>query len=87
MEQLTEKSDIGSNLIGQFGVGFYSSFMVGQKVEVFTRSHKPDATGFKWTSDGWVPTPFVTPTKIYVYAQKQQQQLNPVIELFVESKV
>ncbi|XP_064609225.1 LOW QUALITY PROTEIN: heat shock protein 75 kDa, mitochondrial-like [Liolophura sinensis] len=52
VEQLTEKSDIGSNLIGQFGVGFYSSFMVGQKVEVFTRSHKPDATGFKWTSDG-----------------------------------
>ncbi len=40
------------NLIGQFGVGFYSAFMVATKVEVFTRSHQPDETGWLWTSDG-----------------------------------
>jgi molecular chaperone HtpG len=38
------------NLIGQFGVGFYSSFMVADKVEVITRS--PKSEGFRWVSDG-----------------------------------
>jgi molecular chaperone HtpG len=40
-----------SNLIGQFGVGFYSVFMVADKVEVFSRKAGEDKT-FKWTSDG-----------------------------------
>jgi TNF receptor-associated protein 1 len=39
-------------LIGQFGVGFYSSFMVGTKVTVLTRSYQPEETGWIWTSDG-----------------------------------
>ena len=37
-----------------FGVGFYSAFMVGDKVEVFTKTHEPDAQARHWTSDGWV---------------------------------
>ncbi len=41
-----------SSLIGQFGVGFYSAFMVGDKVEVFTRSWQPDGENLVWTSDG-----------------------------------
>ena len=45
-----EKSAV--NLIGQFGVGFYSAFMVATKVEVHTRSHQPDEPGWLWTSDG-----------------------------------
>jgi molecular chaperone HtpG len=40
------------NLIGQFGVGFYSAFMVAEKVTVFTRSYQPDESGWIWTSDG-----------------------------------
>lgn len=40
------------SLIGQFGVGFYSAFMVASRVEVFTRSHQPDSTGWHWISDG-----------------------------------
>ena len=43
---------MGSNLIGQFGVGFYSTFMVGDKVEVFTKSSQPGAESLKWLSDG-----------------------------------
>ena len=39
------------NLIGQFGVGFYSSFMVASKVEVFTRRAGDDA-GWHWESKG-----------------------------------
>ncbi len=40
-----------SNLIGQFGVGFYSAFMVADHVEVVTRKAGED-TAWKWTSDG-----------------------------------
>ena len=40
-----------SNLIGQFGVGFYSAFMVADKVEVVSRK-AGEAEAWKWTSDG-----------------------------------
>jgi molecular chaperone HtpG len=39
------------SLIGQFGVGFYSAFMLAEKVEVVTRSYR-EATGWRWESDG-----------------------------------
>lgn len=40
------------SIIGQFGVGFYSTFMVADKVDVYTRSFSPDSKGYLWTSDG-----------------------------------
>lgn len=40
------------SLIGQFGVGFYSSFMVADKVTLYTRSFRPDSESWIWTSDG-----------------------------------
>jgi len=39
------------NLIGQFGVGFYSAYLVADKVEVVTKSMQPDSPQLKWTSD------------------------------------
>ncbi|KAI8343130.1 Hsp90 protein-domain-containing protein [Chlamydoabsidia padenii] len=40
------------NIIGQFGVGFYSTFMVGDRIKVYTRSAKPGSKGYCWTTDG-----------------------------------
>lgn len=40
-----------ANIIGHFGLGFYSSFMVSDRVEIFSKSHK-DASGVYWSCDG-----------------------------------
>ena len=39
-------------IIGHFGLGFYSAFMVAKKVEIVTRSYREDAKAVKWTCDG-----------------------------------
>ena len=41
-----------ANIIGHFGLGFYSSFMVSSKVEVITKSHKENAVPVRWECDG-----------------------------------
>ncbi|MDP3665961.1 MAG: ATP-binding protein, partial [Sediminibacterium sp.] len=40
-----------ANIIGHFGLGFYSSFMVSDKVEIFSKSHK-ESSGVYWSCDG-----------------------------------
>ena len=51
-EEFLEKyKDMGENLIGHFGLGFYSAFMVADKVEIETKSHK-DAPAMHWVCDG-----------------------------------
>lgn len=51
LEKLSGDSRKDSNLIGQFGVGFYSSFMVADKVDVITRKAGEEAA-WRWSSDG-----------------------------------
>lgn len=51
VEHLTGDARKDSSLIGQFGVGFYSSYMVADKVEVITRKAGEDS-GYRWISDG-----------------------------------
>ena len=41
-----------ANIIGHFGLGFYSSFMVSDKVEIISKSYKEDAKPVKWECDG-----------------------------------
>ena len=45
------KNDAAS-IIGHFGLGFYSSFMVSKKVEIVTRSYHEDAVAMKWSCEG-----------------------------------
>ncbi len=52
LQSLESGASAAGNVIGKFGVGFYSVFMVADKVDVFTRSWQPDGTGLKWSSDG-----------------------------------
>ena len=49
---LDKYKDVANAIIGHFGLGFYSSFMVSDKVEVETKSWQNDAKAVKWTCDG-----------------------------------
>ena len=49
---LEKYKDNANNIIGHFGLGFYSSFMVAKKVEIITKSYKEGAKAVKWSCDG-----------------------------------
>jgi molecular chaperone HtpG len=51
-EFVNKYKDKTEGIIGHFGLGFYSAFMVSQKVEIITRSQKPNSEAVKWTCDG-----------------------------------
>ena len=44
--------DAKNSIIGHFGLGFYSSFMVSKEVEIITKSQKPNSKAVKWICDG-----------------------------------
>lgn len=52
LQQAGKEGTAKAELIGQFGVGFYSAFMVADEVKVYTHSWQPDAESLVWTSDG-----------------------------------
>jgi molecular chaperone HtpG len=49
---LEKYKDNANNIIGHFGLGFYSSFMVSNKVEIITKSYRDGAKAVKWSCDG-----------------------------------
>lgn len=51
-EEFLEKYKDDAQIIGHFGLGFYSAFMVADKVEVVTKSHKEGSDAVKWTCEG-----------------------------------
>ncbi len=61
VEKFKDKDDV-KDIIGKFGLGFYSSFMVSDKVEIITKSHQEGAEAARWECDG--STEFkIAPTK------------------------
>ncbi len=49
---LEKYKENANNIIGHFGLGFYSAFMVSKKVEIITRSYREGAKAVKWSCDG-----------------------------------
>ena len=52
LKQLSENKDAINNIIGRFGIGFYSVFMVAKEVVIKTKSYKKDEVAVEWKSDG-----------------------------------
>ncbi|KAJ2723358.1 hypothetical protein GGI07_002711 [Coemansia sp. Benny D115] len=52
MQESGNTKDMANTIVGQFGVGFYSAFMIGDKITVYTRSATPGSEGYCWESDG-----------------------------------
>jgi molecular chaperone HtpG len=52
LKKVTEEQESPENIIGRFGVGFYSVFMVANQVQVTTKSADPESPTMVWTSDG-----------------------------------
>ncbi len=54
LEAMKDKPDDGgiSDIIGQFGVGFYSAFMVAEQVDVVSRSYRPEDEAVRWSATG-----------------------------------
>ncbi len=68
-----------NNIIGHFGLGFYSSFMVSEKVEVITKSFKDAAQAVRWECDG-------SPEFILEPVEKEQRGTDIVLHINEESK-
>jgi len=68
-----------NNIIGKFGLGFYSAFMVSDKVEIFTKSFREDTTAVRWECDG-------SPEYLLEETDKADRGTEIVLHLNEESK-
>lgn len=76
IKRLTESENADKmNLIGQFGVGFYSSFMAADEIHVHTRSYKKGSKGYLWKSKG---------DNNYTIEEKGKKHRGTRIELFLK---
>ncbi|MCX6329170.1 MAG: ATP-binding protein, partial [Bacteroidia bacterium] len=76
---LDKYKDQANSIIGHFGLGFYSSFMVSDKVEVITKSWQDDAKPVKWTCDG-------NPEFTIEDADKKERGTDVILHLDKDSK-
>ena len=78
LKEAKEKQDL--NIIGQFGVGFYSAFMVASKIEVLTKTY--NGQGYLFTSDGQESYTIeekdkeTTGTEITIYLKKSSKEVD-----------
>ena len=74
LEKYKQENDA---IIGHFGLGFYSSFMVAERVELLTRSARPDAEAVRWSCDG-------SPNFSLSAAEKEQPGTDVILHLMEE---
>ncbi len=79
-EEFLEKYKKDANaIIGHFGLGFYSSFMVAKKVEIVTRSYREDAKAVRWTCEG-------TPEYTLTETEKEDRGTDIILHIDKDSK-
>ena len=79
-EEFVEKyKNDAAAIIGHFGLGFYSSFMVSKKVEIVTKSYKEGAQAMKWSCDG-------TPTYTLEETEKEDRGTDIILYIDDENK-
>lgn len=78
-EFLAKYKDNGAAIIGHFGLGFYSAFMVSDKVEILTKSYKEGAKAVRWTCEG-------NPEYTMEEAEKAERGTDIILHLNEEEK-
>lgn len=79
-EDFLEKyKDTAASIIGHFGLGFYSAFMVAEKVEIRTRSYQENAQAVKWVCDG-------SPNYTMEYTEKENRGTEIILHIDEESR-
>ena len=73
------KNNDAAAIIGHFGLGFYSSFMVSKKVEIITKSYQEGAQAMKWSCDG-------TPTYTMEECEKEDRGTDIILYIDDENK-
>ena len=87
MEKYKDKTDSAAEIIGHFGLGFYSSFMVSDKVQIDTLSYKEGATAAKWECEGGIEYSLDTSekttrgTKITLFVSESGEEFLDVFKL------
>ena len=76
---LEKYKDTANSIIGHFGLGFYSAFMVSKKVEIVTKSYKEDAKAIKWSCDG-------SPEYTITDAERQERGTDIIMYIDDDSK-
>ncbi len=76
---LEKYKDSANAIIGHFGLGFYSAFMVSKKVEIITKSYKKDSKAVKWSCDG-------SPEFSMIEVDKEDRGTDIILHIDKESK-
>lgn len=78
-EFLDKYKNDANSIIGHFGLGFYSAFMVSKKVEIETKSHKENSQAVRWSCDG-------TPNYTIESIEKEDRGTNIILYIDDENK-
>ena len=73
------KGQAEANIIGHFGLGFYSAFMVSDRVEIVTKSFREDAAAVRWECDG-------SPEYVLEETEKESRGTNVILHVNEESQ-